>query len=188
MYRKLLKPFIAAIVLSTSAITHAEIDGYDVREMGHLLSPMESARGIVLTNNRYSEIYAYENGQLSTILQGRNCGLYTNISKDGKLIGFKSFDEEYRQAPAILDVTTGIVTFLEGYTKECGQVSFSDNGTMAYTMGNKLIVRKVPIAKALTLDSIATSRTFRPTHRKWRTATSTDKCLFLILQPGQKKP
>ncbi len=117
MYRRLLNLFIAAAAISTPAITHAEIDNYDVRNMGHLLTPMESVNGIVLTNNRYSEIYAYDNGQLTPILQGRNCGLYTNMSKDGKLIGFKSFDEDYRQAPAILDVTTGIVTLLEDYTK-----------------------------------------------------------------------
>ena len=64
------------------------------------------------------------------------------MSKDKTLIGFKSINESYQQAPAILNVETGAVTLLEDYCNQCGQVSFSNDGTMAYTLGNNLIIRK----------------------------------------------
>lgn len=139
-------------VLSAASVNAADIvDTYEAGDMGFLRNPMESANGIVLTNNRYSEIYTLKDNQLTTILQGRNCGLYTNMSKDGKLIGFKSFNDYDEQAPAILDITTGTVTLLEDYVHECGQPSFSDDGTVAYTMGNRLIVRKGDSRKAFDL-------------------------------------
>ena len=145
------KKAVAAAVLMTSFGMSAQIDMYEVGDMGFLRTPMESANGIIVTNNRYSEIYTLKDNTLTPILRANNCGLYTNLSKDGKYLGFKSFDSHDYQAPAILDVTTGAVTILEDYVWECGQVSFADDGTMAYTMGNTLIVRKGNERKAFDL-------------------------------------
>ena len=140
-----------ALLISAPAVGFAQIDSYEIGDMGYLRTPMETANGIMVTNNHYSGIYAVEGEQLTPILQGNNCGLYTNLSKDGKYIGYKAFNDRDEQAPAILDVTTGITTLLEDYSWECGQVSFADDGTIAYTMGNTLIVRKGNTRKAFDL-------------------------------------
>ena len=145
------KKAVVAAVLMTSMGASAQIDSYEVGDMGFIRTPMESANGIIVTNNRYSEIYTLKNNTLTPILRANNCGLYTNLSKDGKYLGFKSFDSQDQQAPAILDVTTGAVTILEDYVWECGQVSFANDGTMAYTMGNSLIIRKGNTRKAFDL-------------------------------------
>ena len=145
------KKAVVAALLMTSFGMSAQIDMYEVGDMGYLRTPMESANGIIVTNNRYSEIYTLKNNTLTPILRANNCGLYTNMSKDGKYLGFKSFDKHDYQAPAILDVTTGVVTILEDYVWECGQVSFANDGTMAYTMGNSLIIRKGNMRKAFDL-------------------------------------
>lgn len=137
-----LKKLMAVAVLFTSATAFSQIDTYEVGDMGYLRSPMESKSGIVLSNNRYSEIYLFKDSKLTTLVSGRGCGIYTQMSKDKQLIGFKSFNEDDMQAPAILNVETGKVTLLEDYCHQCGQVSFSNDGTMAYTMGNTLIIRK----------------------------------------------
>ena len=149
--KSILKKAAIASLLMTSFGMSAQIDMYEVGDMGYLRTPMESANGIIVTNNRYSEIYTLKNNTLTPILRANNCGLYTNLSKDGKYLGFKSFDAHDYQAPAILDVTTGAVTVLEDYVWECGQVSFANDGTMAYTMGNTLIVRKGNTRKAFDL-------------------------------------
>ncbi len=145
------KKAVMAAVLMTSFGASAQIDMYEVGDMGYLRTPMESANGIIMTNNRFSEIYTLKDNKLTPILKANNCGLYTNLSKDGKYLGFKSFDAHDYQAPAILDVTTGVVTILEDYVWECGQVSFANDGTMAYTMGNTLIIRKGNNRKAFDL-------------------------------------
>ena len=146
-----IKKAAIASLLMTSFGASAQIDAYEVGDMGYIRTPMESANGIIVTNNDYSEIYSLKNNTLTPILRANNCGLYTNLSKDGKYLGFKSFDAHDYQAPAILDVTTGAVTILEDYVWECGQVSFANDGTMAYTMGNTLIIRKGNIRKAFDL-------------------------------------
>ena len=146
-----IKKAAIAAALMTSFGASAAIDAYEVGDMGFIRTPMESANGIIVTNNRYSEIYALKNNTLTPILRANNCGLYTNLSKDGKYLGFKSFDAHDYQAPAVLDVTTGAVTVLEDYVWECGQVSFANDGTMAYTMGNSLIIRKGNIRRAFDL-------------------------------------
>ena len=145
------KKAVVAALLMTSFGASAAIDMYEVGDMGFIRTPMESANGIIVTNNRYSEIYTLKNNTLTPILRANNCGLYTNLSKDGKYLGFKSFDSQDQQAPAILDVTTGAVTILEDYVWECGQVSFANDGTIAYTMGNTLIIRKGNTRKAFDL-------------------------------------
>ena len=149
--KSILKKAAIASLLMTSFGMSAQIDMYEVGDMGFIRTPMESANGIIVTNNRYSEIYTLKNNTLTPILRANNCGLYTNLSKDGKYLGFKSFDAHDYQAPAILDVTTGAVTILEDYVWECGQVSFANDGTMAYTMGNSLIIRKGNTRKAYDL-------------------------------------
>ena len=145
------KTFTFIMLLLASVNGFAQIDTHEIGDMGYLRNPMESANGIITTNNRYSEIYTIKNNTLTPILKANNCGLYTNLSNDGRLLGFKSFNENDEQAPAILDVSTGIVTLLEKYVHQCGQVSFANDGTVAYTMGNKLIIRKGNNRKAFDL-------------------------------------
>lgn len=122
-------------------VAKAQINGYEIADIGYLTQPMETKSGIVASNNNFSEIYLVENNELKTLVRSRGCGLYAKVNKNKDLIGFKSINDAGKQAPAILDLTTQKVTLLENYTHQCGQVSFSDNGTVAYTMGNKLVVR-----------------------------------------------
>lgn len=146
-----LRKVALGLMLASATTGFAQIDSYEIGDMGYLRTPMETANGIVLTNSEYSELYSVDGDQLVPILKAPNCGLYTNLSKDGRYIGFKSFNDADEQAPAILDVTTGVVTVLEDYVWECGQPSFADDGTIAYTMGNNLIIRKGNNRKAFDL-------------------------------------
>ena len=138
-----LKTLAFSALLSISFTSAAQVDTYEAGERGFLRSPMEAADGsFVLTNNRFTEIYALRDGKLTTLVSGRGSGIYTKMSKDKAYVGFKTFDENEFQAPAIVEVATGKVTVLEDFCHQCGQVSFSDDGTMAYTMGNNLVIRK----------------------------------------------
>lgn len=138
----LLKRILCLMCLGVSFVAAAQVNSYEIGENGYLRSPMEVKDGYVLSNNRFTEIYKLQNGELTTLVKGRGCGIYTQINADKTLIGFKSIDENYRQAPAVVEVATGKVTLLEDYSNQCGQVSFANDGTMAYTMGNTLVVRK----------------------------------------------
>ncbi len=116
--------------------------GYEIADQGYLAAPVQAKVGIVATNNRHSEIYLLQNNQLKTLVATPGCGRYTNLNHDKTLMGFKSINEYGEQAPAILNVATGKVTLLEEYAHQCGQVSFSNDGTIAYTVGNDLIINR----------------------------------------------
>ena len=179
------KSALAALLL-TSATGYAKLDNYEIGDMGYLRTPMESANGIILTNNHYSEIYSLKNNKLTSILKAQNCGLYTNLSKDGKYLGFKSFNEYEEQAPAILDVTTGVVTVLENYTWECGQPSFANDGTIAYTMGNTLIIRKGNERKAFDLGFYTNIANISPDAKKVAYSNIDGRTFIINLETGAK--
>ena len=138
----LLRMLMCVMFLGVSFAGFSQVDSYEIGSLGYLRNPMETDNGIVLSNNRYTEIYLLKNNALTTLVKGRGCGIYTQMSKDKKLVGFKSINDDLMQAPAVVDVATGNVTLLEDYCNQCGQVSFSNDGTIAYTMGNTLVVRK----------------------------------------------
>ena len=181
------KKAVVAVALMTSFGMSAQIDMYEVGDMGYLRTPMETANGIIVTNNRYSEIYTLKNNTLTPILRANNCGLYTNLSKDGKYLGFKSFDAHDYQAPAILDVTTGVVTILEDYVWECGQVSFADDGTMAYTMGNSLIIRKGNMRKAFDLGFYTNIANISPDATKVAYSNIEGRTFIIDITTGAKE-
>lgn len=137
--KKLLTSFL---FLFLALVVNAQINGYEIEDRGYLTKPLESSNGIFVSNNKYSEIYQLDGNKLTTVVRSRGCGLYAKVSKTGDLIGFKSINDEGNQAPALYNVNTGEITFLEPYTFQCGQVSFSNDGTVAYTMGEDLIIRK----------------------------------------------
>ncbi|MBQ4917125.1 MAG: hypothetical protein IIU72_04095, partial [Muribaculaceae bacterium] len=141
-WASILKKLMCLMLLGVPFAGFSQVDTYEIAENGYLRSPMEAKSGIVLSNNRFSEIYLLQDGELKSLVKSRGCGIYTQMNSDKTLVGFKSIDEKYRQAPAVLEVATGKVTLLEDYSNQCGQVSFANDGTMAYTMGNNLVVRK----------------------------------------------
>ena len=162
----------------------AHVSFYEAAEQGYLRNPMETTSGVVATNNRFNEIYLIKDNKISTIFSGANCGLYTHLSKDKKTIGLKVFDADLRQAPALLDVATGKLTVLEDYVHQCGQVSFADDGTMAYTMGNELIVRNGAMRKAYNLGVYVNIANISPDASRVAYSTITGESYIVDLASG----
>lgn len=115
---------------------------YDLTEMGYIDAPQMTSVGMIMTNNRQSEIYLLEKGKLTTLVSSPGCGRYTNLNADKTLLGFKSINAQGQQAPAVLDLASRKVSLLQPYSDQCGQVSFSAEGAVAYTMGDMLIVEQ----------------------------------------------
>lgn len=114
--------------------------GYDMVEQGYIDQPIETSVGILATNDRQSEIYKLENGQLRTLVAARGCGRYVELNADKTLLGFKSIDDDGYQAPAVLNLLTEQVTRLDDYMFQCGQVSFGPNGEVAYMADEELVI------------------------------------------------
>ena len=157
---------VAAFVSGIPAFGHAAVNYYECQDLGFISATYKTKAGVIATSNRGSEIYALKNDVLTPLVKSPGAGMYVNVSKDGKYVGFKSINLNADQAPALLDVETGAVTFLEGYVSQCGQVSFADDGTMAYTMGNELVVRKGDSRKTYDLGEYVNIANISPDGKK----------------------
>lgn len=115
---------------------------YDCASHGYIATVMPVKDGILAMSSSGNDISLLKDGSMRPLVASPGAGMYVNVSADGKLVGFKSINSDGDQAPAILNIADGSVTLLENYINQCGQVSFADDGTMAYTMGNTLVIRK----------------------------------------------
>lgn len=113
---------------------------YEMTEQGYLDAPMQTAAGLILTDNRQSAVYLLEKDQLVPLLNTPGCGRYTELNADKTLLGFKLIDERGLQAPAVLNLKTREVKQLAPFADQCGQVSFAADGTLAYTIGHTLVI------------------------------------------------
>jgi Tol biopolymer transport system component len=110
---------------------------------GYINNPTATSYGVVFTDESHSAVYLSNNNKTTQLFTSPGCGRYFTVSKDGEKIGFKSIDKNTGlQAPAVYNLKTGKLTLLENYTQNAGQVSFADDGTVAYTMENNIVIVK----------------------------------------------
>ena len=108
----------------------------------YLINPIETTHGILLTNNFESTLYLLNNGNLETLISAPGCGRYIQISPNGQLVGFKLIDPKTQlQAPAIYDLAKRTLTKLNDFVKNSGQVSFSADDKIAFTIENELFIK-----------------------------------------------
>jgi hypothetical protein len=107
---------------------------------GYFCDPFYLQGQILATDNHCSALYSIENGHMDMLISSPGCGRYYSISPDQRYIGFKSISEQGWQSPALYDLKTGHIINLYDYCPRAGQVSFSDNGAVCFTVGSDLIV------------------------------------------------
>ncbi|MCL5030601.1 MAG: T9SS type A sorting domain-containing protein [Bacteroidetes bacterium] len=108
-----------------------------------LKNPTATSSGIVFTDSKNSAIYLLQDNKPTLLISSPGCGNYLTYSKNKQLIGFKYIDNNGNQIPSIINLTTKEISHLYSPVKAAGQVSFADDGTYAFTIGNKLIVHSV---------------------------------------------
>ena len=128
--------FIGLVSLSAK-ISQEEL--ISIENKGYLTGFEKTDYGIIATNNLNNALYLIKDSKLSTLLENPGCGRYFNTFEN--YIGFKYIDiTTAEQFPALYDLNTGKVTYLTDPSSKCGQVSFSDDGDIAYSVENDLIV------------------------------------------------
>lgn len=122
----------------------------------HAHHAVDTPHGIVFTNETATVLcLARTSGKgvenTEELFSGPGCGMYFTVSPDGSKIGFKEIFPDGTQAPALLDIATKKVTLLHPPAPLAGQVAFSTNGIIAYSIDDEAIIRygsstkKIPI-------------------------------------------
>ena len=116
-------------------------DAYKAEADGYFINFSETDYGIVATDNHASNIYLFKDGNCKVLFSAPGCGRYMTLSPDKRDIGFKYIQADGKQAPALLNIQTKTVSLLNPPVDLCGQVSFAQDGKMAFTIGNELIIK-----------------------------------------------
>lgn len=111
---------------------------YDLTENGYYDAPLQTAVGIVFTDNRQQSLYLLRDGEVQTLVSSPGCGRYIQLSSDKLRIAYKYIDCNGKQAPAVFDLRTMKQTVLAAASDQCGQPTFGPNGEVAYTIGKTL--------------------------------------------------
>ena len=99
-------------------------------------------KGYFYTDSMNSKIYYSDGNKVETILSAPGVGYSFSLSKDQSLLGFKYREKSGgKEAPAIFDLALKEINLLHEPVYCAGQVSFSTNGSIAYTLNTILYVQ-----------------------------------------------
>ncbi|MEO0126523.1 MAG: T9SS type A sorting domain-containing protein [candidate division WOR-3 bacterium] len=107
----------------------------------YLCNPVSTPYGIVLTNNYCNNIYLLTEDVFKEIYSGPGCGRYYSVSYDKSKIGFKIIKENGLQIPVIYDLRTNTIENLHSPVYQTGQISFSKDEKIAFTIGEELFIQ-----------------------------------------------
>lgn len=125
---------MVSILLFLVLLSYREPDGY-------FLDPKVSFNGIIVTDNHCSAIYFIKGNDINELISAPGCGRYYSLSPDRKFIGFKLIDRDGLQAPVIYNLTTRTLTELYKSVPQAGQINFSNDGKISFTIGEILIIK-----------------------------------------------
>ena len=147
--------------------------------------PMEN--GYYYTDSLYSKIYFSDGVESREVLSGPGFGRFFTLSPDKMMIGFK-----YREnpggleAPALYHIEENRIELLHEPVYTAGQVSFSDNGKISYTIGNELFVMNASELKIYDLEHYSNLVPLSPDGKKVVYNDQNDQLRILELDSGNK--
>lgn len=103
-------------------------------------APRAVANGVLFSEERENGLFLLTGGGVQALSQMPGSGLYYTVSPDGRSVGFKTVEGDGMQSLHRYDVERGTVTTVQEAVERVGQLSFAEDGTMAYTVGEQLHV------------------------------------------------
>jgi len=105
-----------------------------------MLSP--TANNIIFGGEDYRGLYilTLESEQTTTIAKNLGAGYGANYSSRGNKIGFKLIDKDGFQQPVYYDIIGQTIVELHKESIAAGVPTFSNNGSIAFTIGSELFV------------------------------------------------
>ncbi|MCC6396497.1 MAG: C39 family peptidase [Bacteroidetes bacterium] len=128
------------LVAAMLAMPTVVCSGGSAEENGYLAKPSHTSSGVVCTNTFGSALYVVRNDTLHELASGPGIGLYYTVSPSGDRVGCKVVTEAGLQIAAVLDPANGRLRHLTGPEPRVGQVSFTTDGRMAFTVGEDLVI------------------------------------------------
>ncbi len=153
----------------------------------YLKNPVMTPYGIIATNDFESTIYLIRNGEVEELISAPGAGRFLHFNKEKTQIGFKLIHPENEmQVPAILDLRTKEIIRLEPPQRRAGQVSFADDGTIAYVIDTQLIVRREDGIETYDLGVFSNLSPISPDGRHVSYKNHADQIWIFDLKTGER--
>jgi Tol biopolymer transport system component len=127
------------ILILLTVISTSLFGQYQEENNGYLKNPVKSNAGIIAANNFGSSIYLIDKDKIEEIAKSPGVGMYYTLAGSKNKLGVKIITDDGLQIPAIINLEDRSEYRLSKPVKQCGQISFADDGTAAFTIGTKLI-------------------------------------------------
>jgi hypothetical protein len=167
-------------------MSNAQVKTYEIENKGYFKSPTITNQGLIFTNNHGSAIYLRNDKSVQKLIETPGCGNYYNLSSEKTLLGFKLISSDGMQQPAIIDLKSGKIKKLHKPVALCGQVSFSDKGHIAFTIGNQLIVTNGPQSNNYQLKNYANLAPISPDGNHVVYNSKNDELILFDLSTGNQ--
>ncbi|MCX6150075.1 MAG: Ig-like domain-containing protein [Ignavibacteriales bacterium] len=132
---------ILILFLVSSFSIFAQTDKKTILPEGYLVNPIQTAYGILATNENESSLYLINSG-IEELISAPGCGRYIQLNKEGNKIGFKLINPENGlQSPAIYNLAERKVERIIDEVENAGQVSFAQDGKIAFTVDKQLFIK-----------------------------------------------
>lgn len=159
---------------------------YVEEEHNYWKRPIATRAGVVATDNEASALWLIAGDSVRLLIRAPGCGNNFTLAPDGDLVGFKLIDATGRQVPALLTVNSGAVEPLENSAERVGQPSFADDGTIAYTVGDNLLVKHGSTTRTIPLGSYANWAPISPDGQFVAFNSSDDQIWIAKLRDGSR--
>ncbi len=143
-------------------VSHLLIAQYVEEEAGYLRRPSPTPHGTVFTDSRAERIYVDAGKEVRTLVESPGCGNGFTLAPSKTLLGFKQIAATGKQTPAILDLETGTIHPLHSPSDRVGQVSFADDGTFAFAVGEDLVIVSAGVVEQIPLGYYANTAPISP--------------------------
>jgi hypothetical protein len=114
--------------------------GKQTEQQRFLSSPIPTAAGVLFSDHLSGGLYLRNNTGVSAVSLMPGSDQYVSVSADGRFAGFKEVLSDGLQRPVLFDLTGNTGTILHPSGQHIGQISFSNNGDIAFTVGTELTI------------------------------------------------
>jgi len=149
--------------------------------------PAAISGGIVFTDANSSALYLDRNGEQFLLTASPGCGNYFSLSLDKKNIGFKQIDKNMKQIPCVLEIASNKIILLHEPAELAGQISFAENGSCAFTIGNELFIRNNNEEKKYDLGTYSNLVPISPDAKFVAYNDDNDQLYLLNITTGKKE-
>jgi WD40 repeat protein len=128
-------------------------------------APRSTSAGILFSDQRADGLFLLTGSGIDILSTMPGSGLYFTVSPDGNSVGYKEVYPDGKQSAVLYHLEQRRTEVLQRPASRVGQISFSDDGTIAFTEGEHLVILSNGVRQRYDLGTYANIAPISPDGR-----------------------